>query len=301
LSDAAFLRPTPPNPPTQPVEEVTPEAQDDYQAYDRGKLSYAGTFTDPRRAATIRVVEWLTGKARLLYLIRKFEAEGVEEGQAFFTHALRVMGIRIDTPAEQIPRIPETGPCVLVANHPHGLVDGMVLAEMIGRRRTDYKILTRSLLTDVPEVSDFMIPVPFPHEAEARERNLDMRRAAMAHLSTGGMIVLFPSGAVAASKTWFGPAVEAPWNPFTAKLIRRSGATIVPVYFRGRNSRAYQIANLLSPTLRQGLLLHEVVHALNRAQAPEVRSPIAPADWMPHADNATDFMAWLRDRTLGGG
>lgn len=264
MSDAAFLRP---GPAPQP-EEAAPGTDDAYQAYDRGKLSYAGTFTDPRRAATIRVVEWLTGKARLLYLIRKFEAEGVEIGQPFFTHALRVMGIRIDTPDAQVARIPKAGPCVLVANHPHGLVDGMVLAELIGRRRTDYKILTRSLLTDVPEVSDFMIPVPFPHEADARERNLEMRREAMAHLGQGGMIVLFPSGAVAASRTWFGPAVEAPWNPFTAKLIRRSGATIVPVHFRGRNSRAYQIANLISPSLRQGLLLHEVVHALNRAQAP---------------------------------
>jgi putative hemolysin len=83
-------------------------------------------------------------------------------------------------------------------------------------------------------------------------------------------------------------------------MIRRSGATIVPVHFRGRNSRAYQIANLISATLRQGLLLHEVVHALNRPQAPSIRQPIGPADWAPRAENATEFMAWLRARTLDG-
>ncbi|MGB3407977.1 MAG: lysophospholipid acyltransferase family protein [Jannaschia sp.] len=268
--------------------------------YDRTKLSYAGTFTDPRRAAVIRIMEWLTGKARLLYLIRRFEREGVEEGQGFFTHALRVMGIRIDTPPEQIALIPEKGPVVVVANHPHGLVDGMVLAEMIGRVRTDYKILTRSLLTGVPEIGRFMIPVPFPHEVDARQQNLDMRREAMDHLSAGGVIVLFPSGSVASSETWFGPAVEKEWNPFTAKMIRLSGATIVPIHFSGRNSRAYQIANLISATLRQGLLLHEVVHALNRPQAPEVRDPIAATEWKPRAENPTEFMAWLRERTLTG-
>ncbi|WP_255576130.1 MULTISPECIES: lysophospholipid acyltransferase family protein [Jannaschia] len=272
----------------------------DYVPYDRTKLSYAGTFTDPWRARVIKVMEWLTGKARLLYLIRKFEREGVEEGQAFFTHALRVMGIRIDTPDEQIARIPATGPVIVVANHPHGLVDGMVLADLIGRVRTDYKILTRSLLTGVPEIGQFMIPVPFPHEADARQRNLEMRRETMAHLSDGGVIVLFPSGSVASSETAFGPAVEKEWNPFTAKMIRLSGATVVPIYFTGRNSRAYQIANLISATLRQGLLLHEVVHALNRPQAPQVRPAIPPSEWKPFAGNPKEFMGWLRERTLSG-
>jgi putative hemolysin len=62
-----------------------------------------------------------------------------------------------------------------VANHPHGLVDGMVLAEMVNRVRSDFKILTRSLLTGIPEVEEFMIPVPFPHEENARELGLQMR------------------------------------------------------------------------------------------------------------------------------
>ena len=281
-----------------PEQDQVPEG--DYVPYDGGNLSYAGTFTDPFKVNVIRTLEWMTGKLHLLRLIRRFEREGVETGQAFFAHALRVMNIRIDTPAEQISRIPATGPLVVVANHPHGLVDGIVLADLIGRVRTDYRILTRSLLTDVPEVADFMIPVPFPHEADARERNLEMRRLAMAHLSDGGCIVVFPAGAVAASETAFGPAIEKPWNPFTGKMIRRSGATIVPVYFRGRNSRAYQIANRISATLRQGLLLHEVVHALGKPQVPVIRAPLHPDDWGPMAGNASDFMDWLRDRTIKG-
>jgi hypothetical protein len=158
----------------------------------------------------------------------------------------------------------------VVANHPHGLVDGMVLAAIVGRRRPDYRILTRSLLTGVAEISSYLIPVPFPHEADALEKNLEMRRVAMAHLACGGAIVVFPSGAVASAKTPFGPAVEAEWNPFTAKMIQRSGASVVPVRFPGENSRLYQLASQTSPTLRQGLLLHEVVRSLNRPQRPVV-------------------------------
>jgi len=266
--------------------------------YDRRRLSYAHTFTNPWQVATIQTMEALTGKLRLLRLIRKFESMGVPEGQAFWAQALDIMGIALETPAEEIARIPAEGPLVIVANHPHGLVDGMVLAELIGRSRTDYKILTRSLLTGVTEVEDFMIPVPFPHEDDALGKNLEMRKRAMAHLADGGCVVLFPSGVVASSETVWGPAVEKEWNPFTAKMIFRSGASVVPIRFPGQNSRAYQIANKISPTFRQSLLLYEVCHALNRPQRPVVGAPIGPeivADW---AGKPREFMAWLREETL---
>lgn len=268
--------------------------------YDHGALSYAGTFRNPLKAAVIRLLEWGTGKVRLLRLIRQFEAEGVETGHPFFAHALRVMGIAVETPDAQIRQIPATGPCVVVANHPHGLVDGMVLAEVVGRVRQDYRILTRSLLTGVPEVAEHLIPVPFAHEPGARERNLEMRAEAMRHLAAGGCIIVFPAGGVAASDTALGPAVENTWSPFTAKMIRRSHATVVPIWFPGQNSRAYQIANRVSATLRQGLLLHEVVHSLNKPQSPVVRPVIPPDAWQAHAATATGFMAWLRTKTLAG-
>lgn len=269
--------------------------------YDRRRLSYANTFTSPVKVKTIQAMELMTGKLKLLRLIRRFEAIGVPVGQPFWRQALEVMGIDLQTPPEQIARIPETGPLVITANHPHGLVDGMVLAELIGRRRTDYKILTRSLLTGVGEIEQFMIPVPFAHEKDALQQNLEMRRQAMDHLKAGGAIVLFPSGVVAASETLFGPAIEAEWNPFTAKMIQRSCAQVVPIYFPGANSRWYQMANRISPTLRQGLLLHEVAHALDKPQAPVVGRAIDRDEIEAWASNPRGFVAWLRERTLALG
>jgi putative hemolysin len=99
----------------------------------------------------------------------------------------------------------------------------------------------------------------------------------------------------------FGPVIEAEWNPFTAKLIQRSGAQVVPIFFPGQNSRAYQIANQISVTLRQGLLLHEVVHSLNRPQRPVVGKPITRDEIAAWSDNPRGFVAWLRERTLSLG
>ena len=84
-------------------------------------------------------------KLKLLSMIRSFERAGAPVGVAFWSKAIRHMGIRIDTPDEEIARIPKTGPVVMVANHPHGLVDGMIMAEMVSRVRPDFRILTRSL------------------------------------------------------------------------------------------------------------------------------------------------------------
>ena len=266
--------------------------------YDKRNLSYAGTFTNPWKAFGIRSLEWMTGKIPLLRLVRRFERIGPATGQAFWAQALDLMGIDLLTPQSQITKIPLTGPVIVVANHPHGLVDGMILAELIGRVRQDYKILTRTLLTGVQEIEEFMIPVPFPHETDARQKSLEMRNLAMAHLQNNGLIVLFPSGVVASVETYFGPAIEAEWNPFTAKMITKSGASVVPIYFPGQNSRPYQIASKISATIRQGLLLHEVIHACNKPQSPVVGDVIDPEKIDEFSGKPRRLVAWLRDHTL---
>jgi len=276
----------------------TAAVQPEVKPYDIKRLSYAGTFTNPWKANTIRTIEWLTAKWTLLQLIRKFERRGAPVGQPFWPQALEIMGIDVLTPPEQIARIPATGPLVVVANHPHGLVDGMVLAWLIGQVRTDYKILTRSLLTGIPEIEEFMLPVPFPHEPNAQEESLKMRAECMATLKKGGVIVLFPAGAVAHSKTFFGPAIEGEWNPFTAKMLARSGASVLPIYFPGKNSRAYQIANKLDATLRQGLLLHEIKRALFKPQAPVIGHPKTAAEIAEAVQHPRQFLADLRAETL---
>ena len=267
--------------------------------YDRRSLSYANTFDNKTQALVIRAMEWMTGKVTVIRLIREFERRGAPTGIEFWRAALDVMGIPLQTPPEQIARLPSKGPVVVVANHPHGLVDGMILADLIGRVRTDFRILTRSVLTGIDEVAaSYLIPVPFPHDPEAQRKSVEMRAQAMAHLKAGGVVSVFPSGVVASSEGFFGPAIEAEWNVFTAQLIRRSGAIVVPIHFPGSNSRWYQIANKLSATLRQGLLLHEIVHALNKPQKPVVGEPLTEAQLARLETDPRGFMAWLREHTL---
>lgn len=273
------------------------------EVYDRRTLTYANSFDDAWTARAIKLIEWLTGKISILRMVNRFEKSNANyRGQRFWKGALDVMGIDLQTPAEQLANIPSEGPVVVVANHPHGMVDGMVLAELIGRVRQDYRILTRSVLTGLDEAAtSFMIPVPFPHDPDAQRKMVEMRGKAMTHLKAQGVIALFPSGVVMSSDTMFGPAIEREWNVFTAKLIRTSGAKVVPIYFPGCNSRWYQMANRISPILRQGLLLHEIVRSCNKPLAPVIGTPVSDEDMEMLAKNPRGFMAWLREHTLALG
>ncbi|MGJ8622903.1 MAG: lysophospholipid acyltransferase family protein [Yoonia sp.] len=267
--------------------------------YSRRGLTYSETFDSPLRRTIIKTIEWCTGKVQVLRMVRQFEKRGKLNGQAFWRSALDVMGIDLLTPQDQLDRIPKTGPVVVVANHPHGLVDGMIMAELIGRVRTDYRILTRAFLTDLDaDAGSFLIPVPFPHEPDAQAKMVAMRRQAMDYLNQGGLIALFPSGVVASSNSMFGPMVEDEWNLFTAKMIRMSGARVVPLFFPGANSRWYQMANQISPTLRQSLLIHEIVKACNKPQKPVVGQPFDPSEVQQRLQEPRRFMAWLRQATL---
>ncbi|MEL7254422.1 MAG: lysophospholipid acyltransferase family protein [Pseudomonadota bacterium] len=273
-----------------------------FTKYDRRSLTYANSFDAPFTSFCIRTIEWFTGKIAIVKMIKAFEKKGAPTGQPFWRAALDTMGIPLLTPQEEIDNIPQDGPVVVVANHPHGLVDGMILADLIGRRRTDYKILTRALLTGIDEVAaSYMIPVPFPHEPDAQRKYVEMRAQAMAHLKEGGLISVFPSGVVASSDTMFGPAVEREWAVFTAKMIRQSRARVVPIFFPGANSRAYQMANRIAATLRQGLLLHEVVNSCNKPQKPVVGPALTDEQLELLHSDPRGFMAWLRDHTMSLG
>lgn len=280
--------------------QVKGSSEQEGETYDRRTLTYAHSFDNNWTSTVIKTIEWFTGKIPIIRMVNKFERMNSDHrGQAFWRGALGVMGVTLETPQEQVDNIPKDGPVVVVANHPHGLVDGMVFAELIGRVREDYRILTRSVLTGLDEAAtSFMIPVPFPHDPDAQRKMVEMRSKAMSYLKDGGVVALFPSGVVASSDTMFGPVHEREWNVFTAQMIRRSGARVVPIFYPGENTRLYQIANRISATLRQGLLLREIVKTCNRPQKPVIGKPLTDEQMaMLHSD-PRGFMAWLRDHTL---
>ncbi len=165
---------------------------------------------------------------------------------------------------------------VVVANHPFGVLDGIVISHLIAKVRMDFKVLTHNALYRAPEVQPFVLPIDFALTPAAQATNLRSRAGALELLGAGGCLVVFPSGAVSTARTPFArEAIDCAWKPFTARAIIQHQATVVPVYFVGQNSRLFQVASHLNQTLRLALLFHEVRNKIGRAVSVRIGAPIA--------------------------
>jgi putative hemolysin len=265
--------------------------------YDRSELTYANSFPQLGKRIFIKTVETLTARFQLLYHMRHWE-NNPNKDPHFWTSVLDEMDVKVLTPPEQLKNIPATGPVVAVCNHPHGLVDGLVLAWLLSKRREDFQIITRALLNGVSVAEKNLLPISFPHEEDAVRKNLQTRKDALDSVKDGHCVGVFPAGTVCTSKTAFGPVVEAPWGKFTSKLILQTNACVVPVFFQGSNSRWFQIANRISDTCRQSLLMYEIKHAFHKDQSPIIGKPIERDVLDQYKTNPEGLMAYLREETL---
>ncbi|MEL6322978.1 MAG: lysophospholipid acyltransferase family protein [Pseudomonadota bacterium] len=259
-------------------------------------LSYAAYFDDPVKRRFVRMVERLSGQPRLKKLYDHYRAD-LAHDVPFFEAAIRLLDLDVRFSASRHSEIPREGPLVVVANHPFGVLDGLVISWLMGLRRSDFKVLTNAVLDGVPEARPYLLKVDFSGTREAVEANVAMRREAMSHVKGGGCLVVFPSGGVATTPRPFDrTAVDDEWKPFTAKLITQSRASVTPVYFEGQNSRLFQLASHVSIELRLALVFREVKRRMGKALPVEIGETISPEDLVA-AGKRKDLMDFLRDKT----
>lgn len=224
------------------------------------------------------------------------EAKAMPGEQSFSDKLLESMNIELDINEQQLARIPTEGRLVVVANHPFGGIEGVILASVLQKVRPDVKIMANYMLEMIPELRDvFLFVNPFESKEAARQ-NMASMKATIGHLRDEGVLGVFPSGTVS-HMSWGDRQIKDPeWKQNIAGIIRRTQASVVPVYFCGHNGPLFQTAGLLHPRLRTALLPRQFSNKRKQRFRLRIGRPIS-AERLKAFPEAKTMMQYLRQKT----
>ena len=223
-------------------------------------------------------------------------ARGATGWSDFVQRCLDHLHVSYRAVREDLERIPKTGPVVVVANHPFGCIEGIILANLLAQVRPDVKIMANHLLGRIPEMRDLFIFVdPFGGQNAARA-NIRPMLQSIRLLEEGGILGVFPAGEVA-HLTWASRTItDPPWNSTIARIIRKTKATVVPIFFDGRNSTLFQLLGLVHPRIRTAMLAREIKNKRHQRLDVRIGNPIPFAKIKDIIDDQ-ELTSHLRHRT----
>ena len=195
-----------------------------------------------------RLMRWLNID-RINFLYDRLSSE---KGPAFASAALHELGVQYELiHAERLEHIPD-GPFIVIANHPYGSLDGIMMIEIFGRLRPDFRIMVNGFLSRIEPLSgNFINVTPIPEKPSAPTKDsIEGIRTAMGHVKSGHPLGIFPSGAVSDLSINDGCIRDRQWQEPVIRLIKKLHVPIVPVHFLDGNSGFYYSLGLISWKVR---------------------------------------------------
>ena len=259
-------------------------------------ISYAHSAQTRPGRAMIRLMENTTGRLRLIKRADGYERE-VAAGRNFWSVMVERYGLSLDVIGGALGNIPQDRPVILIANHPYGILDGLMMGHILAETRGDFRILAHQVFRKAEDLNKVILPISFDESKEAVRLNLQTRREALGYLEQGGAIGIFPGGTVSTAQKPFAQPMDPGWRGFTARMVAKSDAVVVPVFFEGHTSRLFQIASHLHSTLRMGLLIKEFKKRVDTPVRVVIGKPIERDILDPLAKDTKAMMDFLRKAT----
>ena len=260
------------------------------------EISYAHSVKTRSGRTVVRLLENTTGRLRLIKRAKGYENE-VALGGDFWQVMVDRFGLSLDIVGGALSNIPTEGPVILIANHPYGILDGLMMGHILSQARGDFRILANSVFRKAEDLNRIVLPISFDETREGVQTNIATRKTALDYLGQGGAIGVFPGGTVSTAERPFGRPMDPMWRSFTARMIAKSNATVVPIYFDGHTSRLFQMASHLHSTLRLGLLIKEFKKRVDTPVRVVIGEPIGRDVLDPIAKDSKQMMDFLRKAT----
>jgi putative hemolysin len=237
----------------------------------------------PRRIAMCaRIVNEVLGmgKADRLYQ----EATKKCGDKSIFAALTKELGLGLDISEEDRERIPGDGPLIIVANHPTGMAEGLLLPALIDGIRSDLKVMVHRWFKRWPMVAERSFLVDPQNGAGSEKLNSRAVMAAARWVRLGNALLVFPAGEVARYHGDEGQVRECDWRSGLLQLVRLTRARVLPVHIEGRNSRFHDFLARIHPRLGAANLLLELFRKRGNRFVVRVGNPVAPEDLSRCAD-----------------
>ena len=246
----------------------------------------------------IKSIERLTGKRQLEKIYKDYSLN-LKSPINFWSDIIKLMDIKIINNAKEKLIIPKKGPLVVVANHPFGIIDGLILCSLISERRDDFKIMTHETLKFLPELEHFILPIDFSNKNKTTNLlNLKTAKKAKEHLLDKGSIIIFPSGSVSTAKNLKSEAKDDKWKLFPAKLIQQTKADVLPIYFDGKNGLLFHLfaSKMKNQTLKYSSYIYETKKKIGK-EVVIYSGKVISFDEISHLTNRLVLTNYLKEIT----
>jgi putative hemolysin len=259
-------------------------------------ISYAYSAQTRGGRTLIKLMENASGRVSLIKRACGYEDE-VANGGDFWQVMVQRYGLNLDIVSGSLDNIPCEKPLIMIANHPYGILDGLMMGYILTHTRGDFRILAHRVFRRAEDLNCVILPISFDETKEAVKLNLETRKVALDYLNKGGAIGIFPGGTVSTAAKPFAHPMDPAWRSFTARLIAKSGATVVPLFFDGANSSLFQYASRLHYNLRMGLLIKEFRARVDTRVRVVIGETIDPSEMKAREKDARALMDYLRQST----
>jgi putative hemolysin len=232
----------------------------------------------------IWLIQRLLKESELNYILSKYaDCEGVS------FHDKVIEELNLNVQIEGLENLPESSRCFFVANHPFGIIDGLILTHTVAHKHGTFRAIGNEAFLYIPNLKPFIAAVNV-YGRTSKEYIEALEKVYQSDIP----ITHFPAGEV--SRIYNFKAQDSAWQKsFISKAISCK-RDIVPFRFYGRNSILFYSVFIIRKmfgikiNLELALLSREFFKKKNKTIRVQIKKPIT---WQELSKEHT-HQAWAK-------